>query len=103
MRPRWSPISCATRTQSGGRANGSPLPRPGVEAVRTFATPELNPPRPRPGRSARDRKSVVSGKGVSVSLDLGYRRIIKKQRYHDQLPHTLPALHELLMSQLLYL
>src|SRR3546814_18604151 len=32
--------------------------------------------RPRP-----DRKSVVSGKSVSVRVDLGGRRIIKKKRY----------------------
>src|SRR3546814_13280565 len=48
------------------------------------------PARPRPspathaaarGRSGgrRDRKSVVSGKSVSVRLDLGGRRIIKKK------------------------
>src|SRR3546814_12000934 len=31
-----------------------------------------------PNRCARDRKSVVSGKSVSVRVDLGGRRIIKK-------------------------
>src|SRR3546814_12842533 len=30
--------------------------------------------------SRRDRKSVVSGKSVSVRLDLGGRRILKKQK-----------------------
>src|SRR3546814_19101076 len=29
----------------------------------------------------RDRKSVVSGKGVSVRVDLGGRRIIKKKKH----------------------
>src|SRR3546814_15351856 len=29
-----------------------------------------------------DRKSVVEGKGVSVSVDLGGRRIIKKKKHH---------------------
>src|SRR3546814_16307576 len=29
--------------------------------------------------AAEDRKSVVSGKGVSVSVDLGGRRILKKK------------------------
>src|SRR3546814_18957504 len=29
------------------------------------------------------RKSVVEGKGVSVRVDLGGRRIIKKKRTHD--------------------
>src|SRR3546814_15145877 len=35
-------------------------------------------------RAVIDRKSVVEGKGVSVSVDLGGRRIIKKKktRYH---------------------
>src|SRR3546814_12044458 len=31
-------------------------------------------------RNGRDRKSVVSGKSVSVRVDLGGRRIIKKKR-----------------------
>src|SRR3546814_11970509 len=37
--------------------------------------------RPAPARSdrARDRKSVVSGKSVSVRVDLGGRRIIKQK------------------------
>src|SRR3546814_21196246 len=33
----------------------------------------------RPRRVKRDRKSVVSGKSVSVRVDLGGRRIIKKK------------------------
>src|SRR3546814_11368525 len=32
------------------------------------------------GVVGRDRKSVVSGKGVSVRVDLGGRRIIKKKK-----------------------
>src|SRR3546814_15010955 len=32
-----------------------------------------------PARAFRDRKSVVSGKSVSVRVDLGGRRIIKKK------------------------
>src|SRR3546814_16835635 len=31
-----------------------------------------------------DRKSVVSGKSVSVRVDLGGRRIIKKKKKHTQ-------------------
>src|SRR3546814_17422277 len=34
------------------------------------------------GGSLRDRKRVVSGKSVSVSVDLGGRRIIKKTNNH---------------------
>src|SRR3546814_4332119 len=33
------------------------------------------------GLLIRDRKSVVSGKSVSVRVDLGGRRIIKKKQY----------------------
>src|SRR3546814_13959611 len=32
------------------------------------------------GRTARDRKSVVEGKSVSVRVDLGGRRFIKKKK-----------------------
>src|SRR3546814_17981671 len=39
-------------------------------------------------RAVPDRKSVVSGKSVSVRVDLGGRRIIKKTRYRDNLYHT---------------
>src|SRR3546814_19667015 len=34
-------------------------------------------------RGGRDRKSVVEGKSVSVRVDLGGRRIIKKKRKVD--------------------
>src|SRR3546814_18088979 len=34
-------------------------------------------------RAREDRKSVVSGKSVSVRVDLGGRRIIKKKRNSD--------------------
>src|SRR3546814_13021774 len=33
-------------------------------------------------RNGRDRKSVVSGKSVSVRVDLGGRRIINKKKYN---------------------
>src|SRR3546814_20271038 len=36
-------------------------------------------------RDLIDRKSVVSGKSVSVRVDLGGRRIIKKQKYKKQI------------------
>src|SRR3546814_19766486 len=35
---------------------------------------------------AKDRKSVVSGKSVSVSVDLGGRRIIKKKTHKFTVP-----------------
>src|SRR3546814_1433372 len=34
-------------------------------------------------RSRSDRKSVVEGKSVSVRVDLGGRRIIKKKKQHE--------------------
>src|SRR3546814_14367385 len=40
---------------------------------------------PRPG----DRKSVVEGKSVSVRVDLGGRRIIKKNKQQTSLYHLL--------------
>src|SRR3546814_19012984 len=47
------------------------------------ATFTINPPRP--SGTARDRKSVVTGKSVTVRVDLGGRRIIKKKLiYNDQ-------------------
>src|SRR3546814_11811422 len=39
-------------------------------------------------RDRQDRKSVVSGKSVSVRVDLGGRRIIKKKKTHTQTKYT---------------
>src|SRR3546814_13345613 len=39
-------------------------------------------------RHGVDRKSVVSGKSVSVRVDLGGRRIIKKKTHPAQTRHT---------------
>src|SRR3546814_14993392 len=58
------------------------------EGHRRRADPGLRPRAERPGgarpgrraAAAGDRKSVVEGKRVSVRLDLGGRRIIKKKR-----------------------
>src|SRR3546814_18203187 len=44
--------------------------------------------RVRPGRGCADRKSVVSGKSVSVRVDLGGRRIIKKKKTNDYICRT---------------
>src|SRR3546814_20776763 len=38
--------------------------------------------------SGLDRKSVVSGKSVSVRVDLGGRRLIKKQKNEKQIVQT---------------
>src|SRR3546814_13910667 len=45
----------------------------------------LRQPRDRRARLAIDRKSVVSGKSVSVRVDLGGRRIIKKKNNNLQM------------------
>src|SRR3546814_16779133 len=43
------------------------------------------------GGGSSDRKSVVSGKSVSVRVDLGGRRIIKqKNNSHDKYHNTTP-------------
>src|SRR3546814_14984248 len=41
-----------------------------------------------PGARVEDRKSVVSGKSVSVRVDLGGRRIIKKKTTRTSTSHT---------------
>src|SRR3546814_10937129 len=69
----WSSDVCssdlgrAARPTAPGRARG----RPGRRARRAG--------RRRPRACRADRKSVVKGKSVSVRVDLGGRRIIKKK------------------------
>src|SRR3546814_11100269 len=66
----------ASRTWRGVSKSGSPA------ASETMS---------RPSRCmSADRKSVVEGKSVSVSVDLGGRRIIKKQktRHYYLTPYT---------------
>src|SRR3546814_15822654 len=48
-----------------------------------------------PSAELRDRKSVVEGKSVSVRVDLGGRRTIKKKPPHRQPypPHIIPTKH----------
>src|SRR3546814_19171523 len=69
------------------RACRYPTPH-GISAVAARdrrQTPRPDQPRRHPPLShrvpLRDRKSVVSGQSVSVRVDLGGRRIIKKKRY----------------------
>src|SRR3546814_20437269 len=40
--------------------------------------------RPAPPAGHSDRKRVVLGKSVSVSVDLGGRRLIKQKKYHTK-------------------
>src|SRR3546814_12533839 len=63
-------------------------PAPGYRAP-GYGTPAYpSPTYPPAGGASGDRKSVVSGKSGSVRVDLGGRRIIKKQtenthKYHE--------------------
>src|SRR3546814_17112274 len=50
--------------------------------------PHLRSARRVRGRRRRDRKSVVSGKRVSVRVDLGGRRIIKKKKANNRIATT---------------
>src|SRR3546814_20221007 len=56
-------------------------PEPTIIGIRRVCHPEISSPLPasRYRRRSGDRKSVVSGKRVSVRVDLGGRRIIKKK------------------------
>src|SRR3546814_14312519 len=59
-----SPLSVAAATKPGKENNSR----------------RLRPVFIRKSRSHRERKSVVEGKSVSVRVDLGGRRLIKKER-----------------------
>src|SRR3546814_13648906 len=70
---------------AGQRRHADPLPGPGVAGHRLTAaqypgTPASAAPAPRLLARSLDRKSVVSGKSVSVRVDLGGRRILKNKK-----------------------
>src|SRR3546814_14443776 len=85
----WSSDVCSSdlalrdlrRDPAAGRADRGTAHRLGLahslRARRAARARRLSAP-PRPRR--KDRKSVVSGKSVSVRVDLGVRRIIKKKK-----------------------
>src|SRR3546814_20329785 len=91
-----SSLAPAARSQTDGRLDARSLARkafrrfdhsrnmpvePGAmpgSYMHTPAPPALHAARPDNDRT-QDRKSVVSGKSVSVRVDLGGRRIIKKK------------------------
>src|SRR3546814_12614271 len=66
----------------GGLAMGGKVSAdwPGLGAAARYEGRDLKPTRSLESVIARDRKSVVSGKRVSVRVDLGGRRIIKKKK-----------------------
>src|SRR3546814_20989850 len=55
----------------------------GVRLYASFLRADLDDAVRRAGRFWRDRKSVVSGKSVSVRVDRGGRRLIKKKTRHQ--------------------
>src|SRR3546814_18063239 len=76
---RSDPAALRGRRECGSAPH---LPRHWENRGSERATPEPRDFRSRPSSNragiARDRKSVVSGKSVSVRVDLGGRRIIKQ-------------------------
>src|SRR3546814_16825128 len=76
------------RTAAGRPAARPAAPRPPCPSVRAAAAglPPEGYGR-RPASPAGDRKSVVEGKSVSVRVDLGGRRIIKKKK-KQRIPKT---------------
>src|SRR3546814_13097029 len=86
FRPRDRPGrgSDAARDTDGACANYHQHRFGAVDARRTTGADAVEP-----GRCDRaDRKSVVSGKSVSVRVDLGGRRIIKKKKKLDNTETT---------------
>src|SRR3546814_15219556 len=72
----WSSDVCSSDLlRAGGRRDR----RRDAPGQRRGAAPRRRGRRLRRGRRRTDRKSVVSGKSVSVRVDLGGRRIIKKK------------------------
>src|SRR3546814_8433977 len=67
-----------TRTRCGKRAasRSRPVSSLWLSAISDNAS----------GKPSADRKSVVSGKSVSVRVDLGGRRIIKKKQHRTKKP-----------------
>src|SRR3546814_20748420 len=63
-------------------------PPPPQQALSVPAPPAPPPKAHWRDRPVRDRKSVVSGKSVSVRVDIGGRRILKKKKYLSVLIRT---------------
>src|SRR3546814_14841875 len=68
------------RTRRRTTVPGCPRPSPPVTPCAPIPRDARRRPRP-------DRKSVVSGKSVSVRVDLGGRRIIKKKKDKTHITH----------------
>src|SRR3546814_15183916 len=85
----WSSDVCSSDLHGTGGAEG--IARLGTTVRRRRARLPARRLLRRPGHDrghaadGADRKSVVSGKSVSVRVDLGGRRIIKKNQSHSNL------------------
>src|SRR3546814_20567576 len=95
----WSSDVCSSDLSPPGcPPRCGPARRPSPAPLTAGVLPELEPPlpapphpallalvwlrqRPAPARRREDRKSVVKGKRVSVRVDLGGRRLIKKKTH----------------------
>src|SRR3546814_11481678 len=102
----WSSDVCSSDLSTGGRkrkAGGWPAAKPPSGASgrnwnndmgpkgADWKKPAIRPPGAMNARSRRgraERKSVVEGKRVSVRVDLGGRRIIKKKKHGQDIENT---------------
>src|SRR3546814_17964377 len=81
LRPTMSPRRPKTKAPKGRTA------KPAANASKAKIKPAvgLTPEKKCAAiMAARDRKSVVEGKRVSVSVDIGGRRIIKKKKHTER-------------------
>src|SRR3546814_19950559 len=73
---RPSPLGCSSARQPRACRGGDPSGR----GCRSRAGPRRRAPRRRRRENRQDRKSVGWGQSVSLRVDLGGRRIIKKKK-----------------------
>src|SRR3546814_19232732 len=91
----WSSDVCSSDLLAGAARLSSrrPCPPPdgGSAAAAAERAQRADPRRDRVGRLSRsgDRKSVVQGKSVSVRVDLGGRRILKKKNKRKSSSHNI--------------
>src|SRR3546814_15882446 len=90
----WSSDVCSSDlTTSCGSCPTRPRPPSGVATTPTWIRFDDAYPHPPPAcpcpRHGQDRKSVVEGKSVSVRVDLGGRRIIKKKIQYTEHSYTM--------------
>src|SRR3546814_16975335 len=88
-----APVPPAPRSRAAARGA-----RPGPQPARRRGSPGLPPRCPRPSRAAPPvRKSGVEGRSVSVRVEVGGRRLIKKKRillHHKHLTQHISTTHK---------